>query len=133
MSKFISADKFVRRSAQIYMRPPFPDIDADFLDVLPMSQKLTLMEKIREEQKKRKIMKYKVGDRVKITKDKTFYPEVVEFLENLEEPYVVTVREVREGYYAMIEQQDWTWSDFYIEGISEPPIPIENRFEILDL
>ena len=78
-------------------------------------------------------MRYKIGDRVKVKKDNNFYPEVVEFLKNLEEPYVVTIEKVFDSNYEMKEQQNWTWSDFYIEGISEPPIPIENRFEILDL
>lgn len=82
-------------------------------------------------------MKYKVGDKVRIRKrDVPKYPdEHLEFLKKND--YVGIIKKVNpsnDGYYKFKGGNDslW-WSKGCIIGIEPEPIPIDSRFEILDL
>ncbi len=84
-------------------------------------------------------MKYKVGDRVKITTWKQIPLQADIDLENLSPKRVITIRKIEEeNYLEKIywgKEVHWWFYELRIEGLFVPEIfePIETRFEILDL
>lgn len=78
-------------------------------------------------------MKYKVGDKVAVRRDEHYDDNVREFLEGVD--YAQTIYAVDcDGY--RVKDLPWQfigWDDTDIEGIYVEPVPINDRFEILDL
>lgn len=96
-------------------------------------------------------MKYKVGDKVLMRRNEeltniTLHSDVEEKLENLNPPYVLTIKSLRynPAYYQQPDEKKgnncytmkevtYKWGEDYIKELYEKPLPINSRFEILDL
>ena len=82
-------------------------------------------------------MKYKVGDKVRISKDCNVWEDAEKILKSLD--YVLTIRSIIKEYdYYTMKEVSYTWADYQIEKIISPfPTRIDeiinSRFEILDL
>ncbi len=80
-------------------------------------------------------MKYEVGEKVKIKKDKDYTTFIQERLQKAN--HVVTVEKVGSIYYLFEETHCCYWEESYIEGY--PPNckeffePITIRFELMEL
>ena len=74
-------------------------------------------------------MKYKVGDKVKINPNFGYRLKISEVLRRTGN--VMTIAAIQGDMYCMAEEPIATWDELFIDGLFE--IPIETRFEILDL
>jgi hypothetical protein len=84
---------------------------------------------------KYKAMKYKVGDRVKLKRDFEEYKDIYIY-EDLNKAFdklpngIATIKTIFNTYE--MQEIGYYWSEDKIEYLVEP-IPIQNRWEILDL
>ena len=76
-------------------------------------------------------MKYKIGDKVKMRKSEFSFGSN-SFYEMYN--YILTIAEIDGGYYRMEEDLRLWYREYSFKEYEERTyIPIENRFEILDL
>ncbi len=79
-------------------------------------------------------MKYKIGDRVKIKKDKEIARDVVIILQKIDR--IVTIKKVLGEHYIM-EEVRAHWPEDYVEELElstkEFFSPMINRFELMEL
>ena len=78
-------------------------------------------------------MKYNIGDRIKIDKNKNYTFKGRKALMELDPPFVLTIKKTDGNGYYYVEENDNCWWRWHIEGLYEDPDPIKTRFEILDL
>ena len=83
-------------------------------------------------------MKYKVGERVEVKRNKEFHNDVKNKLKIVD--YVIIIDEVvdwfereDDNYYYSTDVEGWVFGDEHIVGMAEEYEPIADRFEILDL
>jgi hypothetical protein len=80
-------------------------------------------------------MKYKVGDKVRITDNVEFTDIVQERINDLNPNRIVTIKEIHPdcGKYSLNEII-WYWEEEWLKEIPEEIFdPITSRFEIMDL
>ncbi len=80
-------------------------------------------------------MKYKIGDKVRLKKNKKYIYCIQEQLQKAN--HIVTVKDIKGIYYFFEETDDCQWQERYIErclsGCEEFFEPIIIRFELMDL
>ncbi len=82
-------------------------------------------------------MKYKVGDRVKIKIWKQidqnigYYEEMERQAIRIDSDRVLTIDRIDVCYF--MKKISFAWTDDMIECLVERPIPVNNRWELLDL
>jgi len=86
-------------------------------------------------------MKYKVGDKVKLRKDRLFIPDAEESIKKTNSNRIVTIKEVENTHcpeYYLVKENHFGWTDDMIECLAEEYKeeifePILSRFELLDI
>ncbi len=75
------------------------------------------------------MMKYKVGDKVKIKED-NYYQPLIPILRKTN--WIVTIKRIGEYYYRLEEEADHRWEDSHIEKLVSKAKREITRFDLMD-